>query len=195
MSKVRLEDCDHNTRDNCGASEGAGAVCRNPSRTTTTTTTATTTQQEKGKSNRGLKKGEEAFLVSIGVLGVLLGVLLVCSVMGNQKKRRSSEENGKHTRGTTELSTSQGNGVSNDSFVPEVPSAPPLYPPLSQCEADEEPPMLQLIKQLLNSTIEKITKEKADLECPVCLETADVPIYTCPKQHLICSVCRPKVIY
>ena len=40
----------------------------------------------------------------------------------------------------------------------------------------------------------KSVKEKeADLECPVCLETAEVPIYTCQEMHLICSHCRPQL--
>jgi len=36
------------------------------------------------------------------------------------------------------------------------------------------------------------SKEK-DLECPVCLETAVAPIFSCPESHVICSTCRPKV--
>ena len=98
-------------------------------------------------------------------------------------------------RETTEVSRCQGSGITNDSYVPEVPSAPPLYPVIPTCEADEEPAMTQLIAQLRSSTVEKIAREKAGLECPVCLETANIPIYTCPKQHLICSECRPQVIY
>ena len=43
---------------------------------------------------------------------------------------------------------------------------------------------------MLNLLIEQ--KEK-DLECPVCLVTATVPIYSCPESHLICSHCRPRV--
>ena len=34
-------------------------------------------------------------------------------------------------------------------------------------------------------------KEK-DLECPVCLETATSPIFSCPESHVICSECRPR---
>ena len=33
--------------------------------------------------------------------------------------------------------------------------------------------------------IELIQKKKADLECPVCLVTAQAPIFTCPEMHLI----------
>ena len=45
-------------------------------------------------------------------------------------------------------------------------------------------------KNLLTYLIEK--KEK-DLECPVCLVTASVPIFSCPENHLICAVCRPQM--
>jgi len=45
-------------------------------------------------------------------------------------------------------------------------------------------------KKLLYYLIDK--KEK-DLECPVCLLTASVPIFSCPENHLICSVCRPQM--
>ena len=42
--------------------------------------------------------------------------------------------------------------------------------------------------------LSKAIKEKeADLECPVCWETAEVPIFTCQEMHLICSHCRPQV--
>ena len=32
-----------------------------------------------------------------------------------------------------------------------------------------------------------IKKKESDLECPVCLETAEVSIFMCPEMHLICS--------
>ena len=276
---MRLEDCEHNTRDNCGPTEGAGVVCRAPSTTTTTTTTTTTAttlttidiQKEEGKSNKALQKDRAGwvilgalaavvslylfffmllkyfcqssssrktstfkilllvlmlFLLTAGLglgvglrprhfkevewfvwaLLVVVAVLLTLCVglliekqrrMRNERKRVAREENRKDMgpKETTELSTCQGSGITNDSFVPEAPSAPPLYPPIPTCETDEEPAMTQLIAQLLSSTVEKIAREKAGLECPVCLETANIPIYTCPKQHLICSECRPKVIY
>ena len=35
--------------------------------------------------------------------------------------------------------------------------------------------------------------QSLNLECPVCLETATVPIYMCSQSHLICSNCRPSV--
>ena len=39
----------------------------------------------------------------------------------------------------------------------------------------------------------KIEAKVKDLECPVCLEVASSPIFKCSEDHLICSVCRPKV--
>merc|ERR1719430_1957244 len=42
--------------------------------------------------------------------------------------------------------------------------------------------------------LEQIAAEKEkDLECPICLETAIVPIFSCSESHVICSQCRPKV--
>ena len=38
-----------------------------------------------------------------------------------------------------------------------------------------------------------IEEKEANLECPVCLETASMPIYMCLQSHLICSDCRPSV--
>ena len=50
------------------------------------------------------------------------------------------------------------------------------------------------ILEILSKTIqekEKFIQEKErDLECPVCLDTAQVPIYMCEEQHAICSSCR-----
>jgi len=48
----------------------------------------------------------------------------------------------------------------------------------------------KLLDFLTSSILEKIN----DLECPVCLETATIPIYSCPESHLICSSCRPKMV-
>ena len=39
----------------------------------------------------------------------------------------------------------------------------------------------------------KIEAKVKDLECPVCFEVASSPIFKCSEDHLICSVCRPKV--
>ena len=34
---------------------------------------------------------------------------------------------------------------------------------------------------------------KKKLECPVCFKVAAAPLFCCPRQHLICSECRPQV--
>jgi len=54
----------------------------------------------------------------------------------------------------------------------------------------KEKPKSDPRKQLLDFLIQKKEKE---LECPVCLVPATVPIYSCPESHLICFSCRPKV--
>ena len=38
-----------------------------------------------------------------------------------------------------------------------------------------------------------ISKKEEELDCPVCLETARVPIYMCSEQHIICSCSADKV--
>eukprot|EP00092_Neocalanus_flemingeri_P000379 GFUD01000403.1.p1 GENE.GFUD01000403.1~~GFUD01000403.1.p1 ORF type:complete len:806 (+),score=225.30 GFUD01000403.1:35-2419(+) len=40
---------------------------------------------------------------------------------------------------------------------------------------------------------QSIKEKEADLECPVCFETADIPIFMCSEMHLICCRCRPKI--
>ena len=59
--------------------------------------------------------------------------------------------------------------------------------PLNKIEA--QPENLKLF-DYINGQIE--AKEK-ELECPVCLEVAAAPIFSCEDQHIICSHCRPKV--
>ena len=46
---------------------------------------------------------------------------------------------------------------------------------------------------LIDFLSSSIKEKEADLECPVCMETAEIPIYTCNQMHLICSKCRPKL--
>ena len=41
----------------------------------------------------------------------------------------------------------------------------------------------------------QIEKKSRDLECPVCLETSETPIYMCSEQHIICSNCWQKVCF
>ena len=37
---------------------------------------------------------------------------------------------------------------------------------------------------------EQIATRRKELECPVCLEEAAPPIYSCIAQHLVCAKCR-----
>ena len=52
---------------------------------------------------------------------------------------------------------------------------------------------LNLNLEWLDSIERKIADKEKELECPICLEVAFVPIYCCEAQHVICSLCRPKV--
>ena len=69
---------------------------------------------------------------------------------------------------------------------------------LQQIENSDEAPLNKIVARpenlelfdYINSQIE--AKEK-ELECPVCLEVAAAPIFSCEDQHIICSHCRPKV--
>ena len=47
----------------------------------------------------------------------------------------------------------------------------------------------ELSKQAVGIWQRSIEKKEEDLRCPVCLETAKTPIYTCPDSHIICSAC------
>ena len=47
--------------------------------------------------------------------------------------------------------------------------------------------------QLLKIIDDEIGEKERRLECPVCLEVAESPIFMCSEQHLICSACRPKL--
>ena len=46
---------------------------------------------------------------------------------------------------------------------------------------------------MVDFIMQSIESKEKDLECPVCLETAVAPIFSCPESHVICSTCRPKV--
>merc|ERR1712117_895271 len=54
-------------------------------------------------------------------------------------------------------------------------------------------PQSENTNRLLDFMAKSIKEKEADLECPVCMETAEVPIFMCQEMHLICSTCRPKV--
>ena len=55
-----------------------------------------------------------------------------------------------------------------------------------------EPPK-ENTSRLLDFLAASIKEKESDLECPVCFETADIPIFMCTEMHLICSTCKPKV--
>ena len=49
-------------------------------------------------------------------------------------------------------------------------------------------------RQELMAMVEAGIREKrAVLECPVCLDTASSPIYSCPEAHVLCSACLPRL--
>ena len=47
--------------------------------------------------------------------------------------------------------------------------------------------------KLLDYINDQIEANEKELECPVCLEVASVPIFRCEELHIICLDCRPKV--
>merc|ERR1712183_909520 len=47
--------------------------------------------------------------------------------------------------------------------------------------------------QILDFITDHIAEKKRDLECPVCTDVSQPPIYMCRDSHLICSICAPKV--
>ena len=54
----------------------------------------------------------------------------------------------------------------------------------------------KVVARLRKSIIKKekgISKKEEELDCPMCLETARVPIYMCSEQHIICSCSADKV--
>ena len=58
------------------------------------------------------------------------------------------------------------------------------------------PKLNKVVERLRRSIVKKekdILKKEEELECPVCLETARVPIYMCSEQHIICSCSADKV--
>merc|ERR1711911_76842 len=51
----------------------------------------------------------------------------------------------------------------------------------------------EMLQIFIKETEESIKEKESSLECPVCLETADIPIFRCSKEHLICSKCRHRI--
>ena len=87
---------------------------------------------------------------------------------------------------TTESST--GSKMEKDFSVSKIKSASSselLSSKFEQRTSTEE----RLLLLLKNSIKDKET----DLECPVCFEVAEVPIYSCHESHVICNSCLPKL--
>eukprot|EP00092_Neocalanus_flemingeri_P081829 GFUD01102296.1.p1 GENE.GFUD01102296.1~~GFUD01102296.1.p1 ORF type:complete len:116 (+),score=29.01 GFUD01102296.1:42-350(+) len=38
-----------------------------------------------------------------------------------------------------------------------------------------------------------ISSKESSLECPVCFTVSSPPIYKCPREHIICSSCQPRL--
>jgi len=64
--------------------------------------------------------------------------------------------------------------------------------PQNQVSTNRAQP-IELNKELLNFIDNQISEKEKELECPVCLEVAESPIFMCSELHLICCNCRPKV--
>ena len=47
--------------------------------------------------------------------------------------------------------------------------------------------------KLLSFLNKSISTKERELECPLCLEVSEPPIFMCPESHLICENCKPKV--
>ena len=48
-------------------------------------------------------------------------------------------------------------------------------------------------RRLVTHLARSLQEKEECLTCPVCLEVASPPIFSCRDQHLVCSACRPKV--
>ena len=48
-------------------------------------------------------------------------------------------------------------------------------------------------KNLVTFLIKSIEEKEAELACPVCLQTAAPPIFSCQQMHLVCSGCQPRL--
>ena len=63
---------------------------------------------------------------------------------------------------------------------------------ISQIEAEERTEK-SVDEKLIDFMAKSIEKKEAELECPVCFDIAEVPIFMCQQQHLICASCQPKL--
>ena len=56
-----------------------------------------------------------------------------------------------------------------------------------------EPKPKENTSRMTDFLAQSIKEKEVDLECPVCFETASIPIFMCSEMHLICNRCRPKI--
>ena len=77
----------------------------------------------------------------------------------------------------------------------DIKSLKTYRPPQPSTEARNDGSIArgQLNLQLIEFIESKIEAKEEELACPVCLEVASPPIFTCSDLHLICSDCKPKV--
>ena len=60
-------------------------------------------------------------------------------------------------------------------------------------EPGQERRLLTFLTKSILEKEEAIQQKESDLECPVCLEIPTGRIFSCERQHLICSSCKPRV--
>ena len=53
--------------------------------------------------------------------------------------------------------------------------------------------IVNLLIENMEERLNIIKDLEEELECIVCLETAQAPLYCCQEQHLVCSDCRPRI--
>ena len=70
--------------------------------------------------------------------------------------------------------------------VREILSRLSVSDPPRQSSRSADSEMVEFLNQ-------SIAEKEEDLLCPVCLEFAQTPIFTCPDSHIICSSCVPKL--
>ena len=58
---------------------------------------------------------------------------------------------------------------------------------------EKDPKLDAMISWKFDYISKKIEAKVKDLKCSGCLEVASTPIFKCSEDHLICSVCRPKM--
>ena len=73
-----------------------------------------------------------------------------------------------------------------DTEVKEIISRLSNSDPPKQANTSADSDMIEFLKQT-------ITRKEEDILCPICLEPAQIPIFTCPDSHIICSACVPKI--